>query len=221
MAYFDKAFLDFYRELAENNHKQWFDANRKRYEQVVKQPFRLFVKDLIQQMRFFDPELYVEPRDVVFRVNRDVRFARDKSPYKNHAAANIARGGRKDERPGFYVHFGAEEVIIGGGCYWLSTQQLQAVREVIADQLPEFQNITQDNGFQSYWGTIQGDQHKRLPKEFKDVYEAEPLIANKQFYTWRSLEPELILRNDLMEVTMAFYMALKPLNDFLYQAFEA
>lgn len=221
MAYFNQAFLDFYRELGANNHKQWFDANRKRYEDVVKRPFRDFVSDLIQQLRFFDPELYVEPRDVVFRVNRDIRFARDKTPYKTHSAANIARGGRKDERPGLYVHFGAEQVILGGGCYWLSTQRLQAVKEVIADQLPDFQGIVQDEGFQSYWGAIHGEQHKRLPKEFKQVYEDEPLIANKQFYTWRALESELILREDLMEVILAFYMALKPLNDFLHQAFEA
>jgi uncharacterized protein (TIGR02453 family) len=220
MAYFDQDFLDFYRELAQNNHKQWFDANRKRYDQVVKKPFQAFVSDLIQQMRFFEPDLYIEPRDAVFRVNRDIRFAKDKSPYKTHSAANVAPGGRKDEKPGFYIHFGAQEVILGGGCYWLSTQRLQAVRELIADQLPEFQNTIQEDGFKSYWGQVEGTQNKRLPKDFKSIYEEEPLIANKQFYTWRSLSPELVLRDDLMDVVMAFYMALKPLNDFLKQAFE-
>ena len=220
MVYFDQSLLDFYEELAHNNHKTWFDANRKRYEAVVKKPFRVFISDVIQQMRFFDPELYVETRDVVFRVNRDVRFAKDKSPYKTHSAANIAPAGRKDEKPGFYIHFGAEEVILGGGCYWLSTQRLQAVRELIADQLPEFQQILQSDGFRSYWGIVEGTQNKRLPKDFKPIYEDEPLIANKQFYTWRSLAPSTILRADLMDVVMAFYMSLKPFNDFLLQAFE-
>ena len=220
MAYFEQAFLEFYEELAANNHKDWFDDNRKRYEKAVKQPFRQFVQDLIQQMRFFEPGLHVEPRDVVFRVNRDIRFAKDKSPYKTHAAANIARAGRKDERPGLYVHLGARELIIGGGCYWLSTKRLQAVRETIADQLPEFQGIVHEDSFRSYWGSVQGAQHQRLPKDFKPLYDEEPLVANKQFYTFRSLDPQLILRDDLMDVVMEFYLALKPLNDFLHQAFE-
>ena len=220
MAYFDEDFLGFFRELAENNHKGWFDANRKRYEKSVKEPFRQFIRDLIEHLRIYDRELLVAPKDVVFRINRDIRFAKDKSPYKTHAAANIARGGRKDEKPGFYIHFGADTAIIGGGVYAPDSKQIQSIRELITEQLDEFQTIIQGDEFKSHWGAVQGEQNKRIPKDFKPVYEKEPVIANKQFYVYREFDPEIVLRDDLPKTVLAYYTAIREFNSFMEQAFK-
>ena len=219
MAYFNEDFLNFFSELAENNHKGWFDENRKRYEKNVKEPFRQFIRYLIEHLRIHDPELQVEPKDVVFRINRDIRFSKDKTPYKTHAAANIAKNGRKDEKPGFYVHFGRDAAILGGGAYSVNTERLQQIRELISEQLAEFHDIIKNKAFIDFWGTVQGEQNKRIPKEFRPIYEKEPLIANKQFYVYRELDPELVLSDDLLKYVMDYYSALKPFNEFLNQAF--
>ncbi len=220
MPYFDEAFIEFFRELSANNHKGWFDENRKRYEYKIKRPFRTFLQDMIERMRMHEPDLMVEPKDVVFRINRDIRFAKDKTPYKTHAAANIAKGGRKDERPGFYLHFSHTATIIGGGTYAPSTQHLQAIRELISDQLDEFQQIINEPAFKKCWGSVRGEQNKRIPKDFRPAYEKEPLIANKQFYVFQELDPELIIQPDLLKQLMGYYEKLLDFNNFLEQAFD-
>lgn len=220
MPYFDDSFLAFFRELSENNHKGWFDENRKRYEKQIKKPFRAFLQAMIERMRIHQPDLMVEPKDVVFRINRDIRFAKDKTPYKTHSAANIAKNGRKDERPGFYLHFSHEAAIIGGGAYAPSTQHLQAIRELISDQLDEFQAIIYEKEFKNFWGNVRGEQNKRIPKVFRPTYEKEPLIANKQFYVFRELNPELILQPDLIQQLMGYFDKLLDFNNFLEQAFD-
>lgn len=220
MSHFETSFLRFFHELAENNHKGWFDHNRKWYEQSVKKPFRDFIQEVIKRIRIYEPNLMVEPKHVVFRINRDIRFARDKTPYKTHVAANIAKGGRKTEEPGFYIHFGKDVAIIGGGIYSPGTQRLQLVRELISEELDSFQSIVHNSDFKGCWGEIQGNQNKRIPKAFRPVYEKEPLIANKQFYVYRELDPEIVLNPELLNEIMRYYKALKPFNDFMNQAFD-
>jgi len=221
MTYFNEDFLRFLEELAQNNHKKWFDENRKRYERNVKSPFRKFIADMIELIKPYKPELSIEPKHAAFRINRDIRFAKDKTPYKSHVAANIGKYGTRDKaRPGFYIHFGYDQAILGGGAYMLDTQRLQAIREIISEQLDTFQKTIKDSDFVDYWGSVQGNQHKRIPKEFKSIYDQEPLIANKQFYVFETLAPEIVLEPDLPAKVMDYYQALRPFNEFLEQAFE-
>ena len=98
MAYFDTDYLEFFKELAGNNHKEWFDIHRKRYEQSVKIPMQVFVKDLILALKRIDKEIQIEPKDAIFRINRDIRFSKDKSPYKLQSSAIISKYGKKDKK---------------------------------------------------------------------------------------------------------------------------
>jgi uncharacterized protein (TIGR02453 family) len=105
MSHFSKDFLAFFEELAGDNNKDWFDANRTRYHEVVKDPWYAFVQQIIDEVRKDDPDLHLEPKQAVFRINRDIRFSKNKQPYKTHVAAVISRGGRKElTYPGLYVH---------------------------------------------------------------------------------------------------------------------
>ena len=107
MKYFTQDYLDFFKELAANNHKEWFDENRKRYEKSVKDPFKKFVEALIAETHKFDPSVNIEAKDAIFRINRDIRFSKDKTPYKLDRSAIISSGGRKDHSiPGFYIATG-------------------------------------------------------------------------------------------------------------------
>jgi uncharacterized protein (TIGR02453 family) len=219
MAYFSEDYLSFFSELSENNHKDWFDANRKRYEKVVKAPFKAFVEDMIIRVNEVDPDVQIEAKDAIFRINRDIRFSKDKTPYKTNVSAIVSPGGRKDKTcPGLYFEFSAERVRIYGGLYMADKDQLLHLREEIAANPARFEKIINHKDFKSHYGEILGEKAKRLPKELKEAAEKQPLIYNKQFYYFAELPPETILRDDLADIVMKYYQAGEPLMMYLRDA---
>ncbi|MBN4051889.1 DUF2461 domain-containing protein [Cytophagaceae bacterium AH-315-L13] len=215
MAYFEQDFLNFFKELSKNNSKEWFDTNRKRYEKSVKEPFKNFVELMIELMRADDPAITMAAKDGIFRLNRDIRFSADKTPYKIQASAIISAGGKKDKTfPGIYFQFSAEDARIYSGCHMLEKGQLQNVREHIVDNLDEFNKLITDKKFTSTFGQVLGEKNKRLPKEFQEIEAKQPLIANKGFYYFVKFKPDIILQDDLPEVFMKHYEIVKPLKLF-------
>ena len=97
MIYFTKDFIGFFSDLENNNNRDWFHENKKRYETSVKGPFESLVSALISELSKVYPEMTITPKDAIFRINRDIRFSKDKSPYKTHMAALISPGGKKDK----------------------------------------------------------------------------------------------------------------------------
>ena len=216
--YFQQDFLDFFKELHENNHKQWFDENRKRYETFVKKPFKLFVEAMILEVQQFEPDLITSSKESIFRINRDIRFSKDKTPYKTHVSAAIAQGGKKSDLPGYYLQLGAEEVLIGGGAYQIEKEHLYKIRQEIAYEPEAFQKIITNKTFKNSFGEIKGAANKILPAEFKEDAQKQPLIANKQFYFMTTLPSKVIVHDDLPPILSAYFRAAKPLNDFLRRA---
>ena len=144
MSYFTHDFIDFFKDLTVNNSKDWFDANRKRYEKSVKKPFENFIDEMIARVSADDPSIAITAKDAMMRINRDTRFSPDKTPYKTHASAIISSGGKKDKSiPGMYIQFDANEVRIYGGAHMLEKDQLQRIREAIAGNLDEFDRLLQ------------------------------------------------------------------------------
>jgi len=221
MSYFTQEYLDFFQELADNNNKEWFHAHRKDYENFVREPFKAFVSDMILFIREEDPELDISPKDAIFRINKDIRFSKDKRPYKLHMAANICQGGRVSaDSPGFYFQFSPEFVMIGGGAYHVDREGLSKIRTRIANSQEEFSELIQDQVFKEHYGEVQGEKNKRLPKEFQAPAELQPLIFNKHFYFMTELEPALLLEEDLPQRLMDHYRAGKGLNLFLKSALQ-
>ena len=220
MEYFTPAFVSFFRDLSNNNTSTWFDANRKTYEAQVKKPFELFVQEMIIRIAKLEPEVDIAAKDAIFRINKDIRFSKDKSPYKTHVAANISKYGRKDKAyPGFYFqlsHTGAE---ILGGAYQPDKDILQKIRSLIAEDLKGFQKVIGAPVFKSHYGQILGESLKRVPEEWKAAYDRQPLIANKQFYYQATLPPSAILDKKLPGRLMEYYAASKDVNAFLRRAF--
>jgi uncharacterized protein (TIGR02453 family) len=216
MAHFTSEYLQFFMELAANNHKDWFDVNRKRYEQVVKKPFQEFVKHLIVEMSNIDAAFQdLEPKDCIFRINRDIRFSKDKSPYKLQCSAVIAPEGKKSKAiNGVYFELGPEHIRVYGGIYEIEKEDLLAVREGIAANLDEFKSLYQNSAFKDTFGDIRGEKNKIVPKELKAAAELEPLILNKQWYFFSEFPAETVLDSNLDSIILDCYKVGRPVEAF-------
>ncbi len=216
MPYFTNDFLDFFTELSKHNNREWFNKNKERYELSVKKPFENFIEEMIHRIQEDDDSINITPKESIFRIYRDVRFSKDKKPYKTHAAAVISAGGRKDFTiPGFYFQFNHEDLRLYSGLHTLEKNQLQNLREYIATHLNEFEAHLKDKEFKKRFGKIHGEQNKRIPKEFQETFEIQPLIANKQFYFFKKFEPSKLLSKTLTTTLMKYCVAAKSMNEFL------
>jgi len=221
MQYFSKDFNEFFKELAANNHKDWFDENRTRYKNTVKEPFENFIADLVQELSKYDADLKgVDPKKTIFRINRDIRFSKDKSPYKLNRSAAISKGGKKDRAgAGIYVQLGPEMVALAGGAYEMHKEQLMQLRNYIANNQKNFRKAIESKEFKDHYGEVRGEENKRLPnKELTEAAEKEPLIYKKQMYYWAELSPDLVHSDDLMPTVVQYFKAAKPVRDFLRKA---
>lgn len=222
MAYFNQAFIDFFKGLAANNNKDWFDENRKTYHKEVKDPFYQLVADVIERLAQHDDKLgSLQVKNAVFRINRDIRFSKDKTPYNLHISAAISPTGRKDmEYPGLYLHLNIDQCHFGGGCYMPSKPNLAKIRQFIVDQPQKIEEALTDKTFRKVYSELQpGEKNKILPKDFKAYGEQQPLLFNKQFFAMADYEGEsTVLRPDLLDFIESHYVALKPLNTVLKEA---
>lgn len=219
MAYFTDDFVQFFKELAANNNRDWFHANKKRYEGSVKKPFEAFIQDLIKKVQALEPDLKLEPKEAIFRINRDIRFSKDKTPYKLNVSAIVAKGGRKGmHSPGMYIELNPEEIRVYGGIYMPDKDLLYSVREQIINNMAEFDKAINDKDFKKVYGTIQGEKNKIIPKEFKEAGEKQPLIYNKAFYYYTKLPVKLTTSPKLADEVMSAYGAAKPVREFLRKA---
>jgi uncharacterized protein (TIGR02453 family) len=215
MTHFTEEYHKFFRGLARNNNKEWFDKNRKTYDQYVKEPFHAFVEEMIVRIHADNPDILITASEAIFRINRDIRFSKDKTPYKTHLSAFISPGGKKaKDEPGFYFQLGVDGIRIYSGIYLPDKAKLEKVRRFIANNLHEFDKIIENKNFVAKYGGILGEKHKRVPPEFKEASEKQPLIANKNYYVTTTLDTTFITKDKLSEILMEYYFAVKPLLVF-------
>lgn len=215
-----EACVPFFQELSKHNEKAWFHANKARFENDIKAPFTDFVQIMIMLIGQEGPPLAITPKEAMFRIYRDVRFSKDKTPYKTHVGAVIAPGGRKDPGPGFYIQVGAEGMMVAGGCFQPGKAGLLNIRKEIARDPARIGELVNEPAFQEAFGALKGDRNKILPKEFKTVLAEQPLIANKQFYYTAELGIELLADERLPRHILGLYRIGKPLNDYFAPSFR-
>lgn len=221
MIYFTEDFIDFFIELAANNKKEWFDLNRNRYENNVKKPFEKFTEDLITEVKKLDKEIDITYKDAIFRINKDVRFSKDKTPYKINRSAIISAKGRKDKSyPGLYIELGPEQIAIYGGVYMPDKDQTYDIRTLIKENLKEFTQIVTDKAFVKTFKEVRGDKNKIIHAEFKEIAEKQPLILNKQWYWYAHLSPEKMLEKDFINQIISIYKNSIALEQFFKKAFK-
>lgn len=192
-------FYEFFKKLAANNHKEWFDENRSWYESAVKSPFEDLCSALIEAKANADKSfLELRPRDVIFRINRDIRFSKDKTPYKLNRSALIAPGGRKSMSPGgFYFELGPGGNAFYTGAYMPDKSELLNLRTYIAANQDAFRKIIENKEFKTIFGQVEGEKNKRLDAAFKTAGEIQPLMYNTQFYIKHDIPEKVVLSGDL------------------------
>ena len=219
--HFTQAYINFFERLSLNNNKDWFHAHKTEYENEVKKPFEKFVAQLILEISKHENLGNIQAKQCISRINRDIRFSKDKSPYNLYLNAFISPFGSKDKSfPGLFIHFAPDMVGIMGGCYSPSTEQTGAIRTHIKHNLSEFEGYYSNKFFFEKFGDIQGESIKRIPPELKDIAKLEKLILNKQWFFVAEREPDLLLSENLLAEIMDYYFEAKPLNDFFKQAIK-
>jgi uncharacterized protein (TIGR02453 family) len=216
--FINEVFRKFFIELAKNNHKDWFDLNWERYYDEVKKPFEALVSELISQIRKIEDLGQIETKDCVFRINRDIRFSKDKTPYKLHLSAAISKYGKKDfENPGFYFEIGAEHINIYSGIYQPSKTSLNSIRNYISNNHSELDKILANPKFKTIFGSIKGETTKRLPSEINNSH---PLLFNKQFYIHHQIETLTLIDKDIVEYLIYIFKTAQPINNYLKKAVD-
>ncbi|MEJ8800668.1 DUF2461 domain-containing protein [Pontibacter sp. H249] len=213
-----KSTLQFLTDLTQNNNREWFNLNKKRYEEARKN-YTSFLDEMLEEMSAFEPiALDQKGKDLVFRIYRDVRFSNDKRPYKDHFGAYVAEGGRKSILPGYYLHLaGNNNSFVAGGLWMPPAAYLKAVRQEIDYSLDEFKSIVETPDFKKRFGNISGEQLKTTPKGYD---KENPAIEYLRFKSWNAVMPiddKTVLSADFMSVVLDAMRALKPFNNFLME----
>jgi uncharacterized protein (TIGR02453 family) len=210
---FPKEGLDFLRGLKRNNRRPWFQKRKDDYEQYVKAPMVEFVMALAHDL---PPEYVADPAKSIFRIYRDVRFSKDKSPYKTHAAAHFPpRGKPRGLGAGLYFHISPDEVWIGGGYYAPTPQEALAVRTRIAERPRALENIVGSPEFRKRFGKLEGAKLTRVPRGFLSDHPAAEWLKHKQWIAGAELKPEAATGPKFYDTLLAHFRAALPLLQFL------
>ncbi len=220
MSHFTKDYVKFLKDLAGNNNRDWFQANKKRYEESVKNPFNGFVQELIDRLAKHDKSLKgLEPKQCIFRINRDIRFSKDKTPYKTSMSAVIADGGRKGMlNTGIYVELTPEHVRVYSGLYQLDAKGKDRVREQIAGDMKGFDKTISAKKFKDLFGEVRGEKTKTVPKDLKEAAEKQPLLFNKSWYFFSQMPTKEITNPKLIDMIEERYKVARPVADYLTTA---
>ena len=211
--------LQFLRDLAQNNNREWFEKNKPTFEKVYKKEFTPFIQNLIDEIKKFNPEVNDLAKDSLFRIYKDVRFAKDKTPYKDHFSASIVKGGKKNvDYPGYYFQLGGGMLMIAGGAYMLEKDKLLKVRQYILNNQDAFMELINTPDFLSHFEYVRGDKNVRIDSEFKEIADKIPLILNKQFYVAAELDPTMAIEENGIKAIAKYCEVMKPFNDFLIEA---
>ena len=185
--------IDFLYILKENNNREWFQANKNLYEEA-RSDFEYFAESLIPVVQSFEPRITnLAVKETMFRIYRDVRFSKDKTPYKTYFGSYIAPGGRKSIYCGYYMHIEPGNCFLAGGAYSPQSEYLKNIRSEIYYNLKEFEEILNDAIFKKTFGQIVGEKLKRPPKGFPAEFEGVELLKFKDFTIFHQLDEKQLL----------------------------
>jgi uncharacterized protein (TIGR02453 family) len=212
--------FEYLQDLKQNNTREWFHANKKRYD-VIKINFEVTIKELITSIGEFENMTNVEVKHCNYRIARDVRFSNNKEPYKTWLSASFSEGGRKSGRMDFYLHIQEGESFLGGGMWAPTPEHLAKLRQEIDYNAQELKLIIYDPEFIKMFGEAEGETVKSSPKGYsKDNPEIE-LLRKKQMFFWHKFTDDEVFSPDFVNKVTESARMLKPFLDFLnYLFFE-
>ena len=222
---FSPGFFRFFEELIANNNREWFNANKARYEQEVLLPLSAFVSAMAPGLAKISPHYVADPRPrggSVFRIYRDLRFAKGGKPYKEHGACQFRHERGKDAHaPGYYVHLQPDKVLFGGGIWKPPSPELKKIREAIANKPKDWEKILKDRKIKNHFGGIHGDGLTRAPRGFDPAHPHIDDIKRQTFFLMREVEPTAAQRKDFVRQVETSFGAATPMMRFLTKAVDA
>lgn len=212
-----KSTLDFLKGIKKNNNRDWFNRNKHLYE-YARNDFEAFIGELINKISTFDKSVEsLSPRDCMFRIYKDTRFSKDKTPYKTNMGAAINEGGRKVPMPGYYFHLEPGGCFLAGGLHMPLPDVLLRVRNVIAKDKGEFRRILNNKEFKKYWGLWE-NKLKTAPKGFPKDHTDIELLKYKSFVAVHEFDDKLVLTPRILDYSAKAFKTLKPMIDYLGRA---
>jgi uncharacterized protein (TIGR02453 family) len=202
--------ITFLKGLEKHNTRDWFQPRKQIFESKLKEPMHAFVEEINAELLKFAPEHITEPKKAVYRIYRDTRFSKNKTPYKTHLGALFPRlGFDKNSGAGYYFHVSAKEVGIACGVYSPGPDELRKLRHFIAENHESFLKTNK------LMGAVQGDTLQRIPKGFDADHPAADLIKMKQWYWWVELDPALVTSPKLKAEIIKRFKAIAPMVEML------
>jgi uncharacterized protein (TIGR02453 family) len=217
------ATIKFLKDLKKNNDKSWFDAHRPQYE-TAKKDFEKFIQAVIDKHGKQDPTIKeLTAKSCMFRINRDVRFSKDKSPYKTNFGASINRGGKKSIYAGYYFHCEPGEAFVGGGIWMPMPPEVKKIRQEIDYCFDEFKKILANKKFKEVYGGLDlGEEYSlaRVPQGFEKDNPAADYLKLKSWLALEKLKDSDLTSDNLVRKTAAAFEALQPLIVFINRALD-
>ncbi len=213
--------IKFLKDLKKNNNKEWFEKNRKAYE-AAKADYLDFVSKVLTSLKKKDTTLEgLEPKQCVFRINRDVRFSKDKSPYKTNMGASFSKGGKKIQAAGYYFHCEPGQAFIAGGLWMPMAPELKKVRQEIDYCFDEFEAIVHSKKFTNVFGGLDTSAIlQRPPKGYEEDNAAIEFLKLKSFIVSSPLTDADLSSADLVKKVVSSFETMKPFVDFLNRGLE-
>ena len=213
--------LQFLEDLKANNNRDWFLENKKRHE-LFKKDYQLLVADFLKEMKPLDLALQnLEVKNCTFRINRDIRFSKDKTPYKTHLSIWMSTGSKGLNRPGYYIHIDKKECFIGGGMYSPEAPDLKKIRKEIAFFYEDLESILNEKNFKKEFGGLNKNETnslKNAPKDFEKDHPAIEYLKLKSFAAIENFDISEVTKKDFAVKMTKKLILLKPLNEFINRA---
>jgi len=213
-------FLD---DLQANNNTEWMHENKKWYE-LYKKDYHSFIAEVLTEMKPLDASLEpLEVKNCTFRINRDIRFSKNKEPYKTNMGVWIAQSLNRKNSPGYYIHYEKGNSFVAGGLWCPEPEQLKKVRTEISFFNDDLIKILQEKNFKKEFGDFTRTEDvmlKKAPKDFDPNHEAIENLKLKSFTTTHRIEDSIFLEKNAAELIAKKLIVLKPLNNFLSRALE-
>ena len=211
----------FLRNLKSHNKREWFLPRKSVFEEQVKAPMIELVLALGEGLRASGLDLVTAPEKAIYRIYRDVRFSKDKSPYKTHIAAVFTpRNLPKHAGAGLYFHIGPDELLVGGGIYAPGPKELLAIRQMIAARHQELRAVLRDRTFRRLFGEMSGAKLKRVPKGFASDHPAADLLVYKQFLAGANLPIDIVETPKLYRQIVKHFQVIEPFLALLNSALK-
>lgn len=212
--------FNFLVDLRFNNTREWFKDNESRYKQAKTQ-FDLFIDELIPAIKMMDASIEVESaKECTFRIFRDVRFSKNKDPYKTNMGAFVSKGGRKSRFGGYYIHFEPDASFLGGGIYMPEPPVLSSIRQGIYNDPQPLISVLQDNEFIKTYGGLMDEKLKTPPKGFDKTFEHIDLLKYKHYAVGHNVDNSFWFTDGVVEQTIEMFRPLDRLNGVVNRYIE-